>query len=264
MSETVFISRNIATAVANVKDGLPSNEIGSVQFRYFTDEIIGRAVKGGKNTGISVVQIHKPFTKEEKKFSYNPQVAGGVDDKRMGTLLKDLACQTCSQTVTCEGHYGNILLKNPIVTPRKTSAKLIVDLLNTHCSCGRFYLDDKFFDEPERKSKKAAKETSLRDSIYQKFLLQPHSTRMSYLVSKILPKTKKLHTHNACKCKNLSHHGSCYENIPKYVISVGEGLSQFEKEKMSGVPSIYIAGEDKQNKLVYVKTIKTYLERIKQ
>lgn len=76
----------------------------------------------------------------------NDNLTGTVYDRRMGTLLDDKLCETCDKnTVGCQGHFGHINLKHPIIHP--LFYKQVVQLFRCFCqSCAELLVTETYLD----------------------------------------------------------------------------------------------------------------------
>lgn len=103
-------------------------------------------------TGLSVCECIEPNTYKygTKVLAYDPRM-GTIDDPRMGTLTRDMICQTCHQnTITCPGHIGHIKLAHSIVNP--LFRKLLIYTMNIFCKgcyLPLFYDPEKNIIDPE-------------------------------------------------------------------------------------------------------------------
>lgn len=79
----------------------PMRKVMRVQFGVLSPEEI---------TAMSVAEIKYPETIEDGRAKL-----GGLNDPRMGTVDRDVKCQTCAGTTgECPGHFGHIELAKPV------------------------------------------------------------------------------------------------------------------------------------------------------
>ncbi|MBW0472812.1 hypothetical protein O181_012527 [Austropuccinia psidii MF-1] len=86
-----------------VHSSAPTRRVKTIQFGIMSPDEI---------KGFSVAKIEHPETYEEGGI--HPKV-GGLSDPRMGTIDRNMKCQTCGEDMsTCPGHFAHIELARPV------------------------------------------------------------------------------------------------------------------------------------------------------
>ncbi|KAH9819298.1 hypothetical protein DFH28DRAFT_887179 [Melampsora americana] len=86
-----------------VHSSAPTRRVRTIQFGIMSPDEI---------KGFSVAKIEHPETYEEG--GVHPKV-GGLSDPRMGTIDRNMKCQTCGEDMsTCPGHFAHIELARPV------------------------------------------------------------------------------------------------------------------------------------------------------
>jgi DNA-directed RNA polymerase beta' subunit len=185
--------QELTSSAASLQSTLEVQDIDGTRLSFLTHEDI---------VGSSVCECVIQNTSFGNVLSaYDPR-EGTIDDPRMGTLEKDMACETCGQnTLTCPGHEGCISFSDyKMVNPLRSGREILTYLLNSFCVCGKpLWTDDmwaeaakytligkltKLADRCSRMSEKLRGEVGHRECERRVFFKTPKNTATDTISSK--------------------------------------------------------------------------------
>lgn len=131
---------------------MSSTKTNDAYYHHKAPTFIPNAKLKSIHFGILSPEIIRTMSKVEVKYLENYEGGkpkqGGLMDPRMGSLDRDIECQTCNgKNATCPGHFGHIELPYPVL--HYGEMQYIVNVLRCVCyQCSRLLVDKK---DPEIK-----------------------------------------------------------------------------------------------------------------